>query len=396
MIRRYRPGVHWRGVLGEPSGPVAAADVGVAVLVSVADLATFWGLSTADPALQPGWTPLVLLLLASPLALRRRHPFAVFALVGCATAALAVLGWLVTLFALLAAVYALAAHATVVQRRVGAVGLVLGLLAVNVAVSDLQALPAESAMYATAWALGALSRTRSVYTAAVEERARVAEQARDDRARLAVATERTRIAHELHDVVAHSLSVIVVQAAAARSALPEHTDDAGTALAHVEGTARDSIARCAGCSVRCDRTKAPAPRAPHPGLQRIDELLDRFRATGLEVTLQVEGEPRPVSDVVSLSAYRVVQEALTNTLRHAGPDEAHVTLRWTSAELEVRVENAGPAPRTSRRQLRDHGSGLGLMGIRDRVTLLGGRMRAAPTPARGFLLDVHLPLRDAP
>ncbi len=220
----------------------------------------------------------------------------------------------------------------------------------------------------------------------VWNRRRRIERERDLAARDAVALERGRIARELHDVVAHSLSVMVVQAGAARATLRRDPDGADRALRSIEGAGRTGLAEMRRL-LSADGETAPA-LAPQPGLDQLEELLARMRATGLDVELVVEGDARAVDASIDLSAYRIVQEGLTNTMRHAG-DGAHarVLLRYGDDAIEVEVtdDGRGPAPGAD-------GSGRGLLGMRERVAFLGGEIRTAARPGGGFVVHARIPV----
>jgi signal transduction histidine kinase len=227
----------------------------------------------------------------------------------------------------------------------------------------------------------------------------LAEAARSRRAAIAEAAlraagdEQARIARELHDVLAHSVSVIVVQAAAADDVFDTRPDHARTALRSIEDAGRDALRELRRLLQRVrpdDGVEPAAPAAPQPGLDRVDELAASVRAAGLDVTVTRDAcEPMPAAGV-SLSAYRIVQEALTNTLRHARATKAEVHIRHHAGALEIDVVDDGRAtPATG------HTSGFGLVGMRERAAVLGGRVDAGPTAHGGFRVHAWLPL-DAP
>ncbi len=234
-----------------------------------------------------------------------------------------------------------------------------------------------------AFALGTAARTRRAHLRTLEQRAADLERERDQRAALATAAERARITRELHDVVAHGLSVMVVQAQGAAAALARHPERAAAALEHVIGTGRTSLAemrRLLGI-VRRD-----AGLVPQPGVGELPALVDRVRAAGTPVELRVDGQPEPLPPGVDLSAYRIVQEALTNVLKHAGSGaRATVRLDFRPDRLEIEVTDDGCAAPSSV----DGGSGL--RGIAERVGLFGGTLTAGPDPAGGFTVRATLP-----
>ena len=222
---------------------------------------------------------------------------------------------------------------------------------------------------------------------AFNRRARVARD-RDLAARQAVAEERARIARELHDVVAHHMSVIVVQAAAARAVADGDPSAAGEALSQIEESGRAGLTEMRRLLDILKLDERDEDRAPQPGLARLGELLDTVRASGLLVERVVQGTPRRLSPGVDLCAYRIVQEALTNTLKHAGDAHARVLLRFEPDVVEVEVVDDGRSaltPSTS-------GGGRGLIGMRERVQIFGGTLESGPRPDGGFLVRARLPI----
>jgi signal transduction histidine kinase len=228
-----------------------------------------------------------------------------------------------------------------------------------------------------AWALGEAARNRRV---AIEEGSR-----------RAVTEEQARIAREMHDVIAHSVSVIVVQAAAADDVFDARPDQARAALRSIETAGRDAMLELrrllAGVRSGPDSDAADAA----PGLERLDELAEPLRSAGLEVAVHRDGLPRSLPARVDLSAYRIVQEALTNTLRHAGATRADVTVRYTADMLEVDVLDDGRASASSARPPCD-GGGYGIAGMRERVAMLGGTLEAGAGPGGGYRVCARLPL----
>jgi signal transduction histidine kinase len=234
------------------------------------------------------------------------------------------------------------------------------------------------------WFAGRVVRSRNVLTAALRERTEELEREREERARLAVAEERARIARELHDVVAHTLGVVVVQAGAERLHLPKDSPAHAT-FASIESAGRaalEEMGRLLGM-LRTDQDSDAL--VPQPGLARLDDLLDHVRATGLDVELVVEGTPRTLGAGADVSAYRIVQEALTNTVRHSRSTHARVRLRWQSNALEIEVadDGVGPPPELSR-------TGHGLLGIKERVALFGGALVTGRSDLGGYLLVAQL------
>jgi signal transduction histidine kinase len=241
-----------------------------------------------------------------------------------------------------------------------------------------------------AWVLGDSMRYRRGYYAALEDRAARLEAERHAQAGIAAAAERARIARELHDVVAHHVSVMVVQADGARYALRADPGRAEAALDAISGTGRQALAEMRRLLGVLRASGDQAALAPVPGLGELRELLDQARAAGLEVSYTLTGNPRPLSEGAELAAYRVVQESLTNTRKHAGlAASACVTLRYEPAGLTVEITDdgiAGPAGDTG---------GHGLAGMRERIAMYGGTVQAGRLPGGGFAVTAHLPCPNA-
>ena len=224
---------------------------------------------------------------------------------------------------------------------------------------------------------------------AAELRASFAERERAAAARVAVAEERSAIARELHDIVAHAMSVMVLQVGAVRHRLPDSRTEDKQALGRVEQAGRTALAEMRRLLGAMRSNADGVALGPQPGLDRLDALLDDLRGAGLPVQLQLEGEALPLPRAIDLSAYRIVQEALTNTLKHAQASQADVTIRYEPhhLELEVRDDGAGTAP--------NGGPGHGLVGIRERVKIYGGHMTAGPATDGGFMLTARLPVENS-
>jgi signal transduction histidine kinase len=238
------------------------------------------------------------------------------------------------------------------------------------------------ALFAIAWLAGFALRERSAQAEAAEERADQAERER----RIAVAEERARIARELHDIVAHSVSVIVLQVGAVRHNLPDTRPEDREALMAVERTGRTALSEMRHLLGALRDEGEDVELAPQPGLAGLDALLEDFRRAGLPVRLQVEGEPVELPPTLDPSAYRIVQEGLTNTLKHARASRADVDLRYGARELRISVRDDGTGLGAS------DGLGHGLIGIRERVKIYGGEMSASAVDGGGFALTTSLPL----
>ena len=214
------------------------------------------------------------------------------------------------------------------------------------------------------------------------------EAARTAAAERAVAEERQRIARELHDVVAHSVSVMTVQAGAVRRLLHPDQERERLALEAIEATGREALTEMRRLVGLLRDQSATPDFAPQPSMRAIDVLLGTVRESGLPVDLVVEGNPAELPPGVDLAAYRVIQEALTNALKYAGPARACVTVRWKRGELELEVANDGTS------EPGGDGGGHGLVGLRERVSLVGGTIESGPKEGGGFVVTAHLPLGD--
>ena len=244
------------------------------------------------------------------------------------------------------------------------------------------------------WGIGRAVRSRRLYTAELEDRARRLERANDVEVRAAIAEERSRIARELHDVVAHHVSVMTVQAAGARRSLRRDVERTAVALEAIEEIGRSALAemrRVVGV-LRApdgdDRGAQPATLAPQPGLGDLDQLAEQMRDAGLPVDVTVDGEPGAVPVGVDLAAFRVIQEALTNTIKHAGPSTALVHVRYLPSEMHVEVSDDGRGVAAA---LEGRRPGHGLLGMRERVALYGGTLAAGPRRGGGYEVRAKIP-----
>ncbi|MFJ9774653.1 sensor histidine kinase [Kitasatospora sp. NPDC101157] len=254
-----------------------------------------------------------------------------------------------------------------------------------------------------AWALlpGALGdsiRNRRAHLAAIEERAERAERTREEEARRRVADERIRIARDLHDVVAHHIALANAQAGIAVHLMDSHPVQAREVLSHITDATGSALQELRATVGLLRRAEEPAPLEPAPGLDRLPELINTFERAGLPVRLTVEGESRPLSPGVDLTAFRIVQESLTNVAKHAHGANAEVTLSYSGSRVAVSVANGRPTtsghPRTALLPQAVPGeSGFGLVGMRERAGAVGGRLTADRRPDGGFLVTAELPLR---
>jgi signal transduction histidine kinase len=240
--------------------------------------------------------------------------------------------------------------------------------------------------FTVAWAAGFAIGTRTQQAEQLRERTAQLEREREEQARAAVAEERARIARELHDVVGHSVSVMTVQASAVRRLLHPDQEKEREALRVVEETGRQAMAemrRMVGVLRRPE--EAPA-LAPQPSLEHLDKLVEQVREAGLPVALHVEGEPKPLAPGIDLTAYRLVQEGLTNALKHAHASRADVTVRYLDGDVHLVVSDNG------RGAANGTGGGHGLVGMRERVSVYGGELDVGPGPNGGYVLHARLPV----
>lgn len=339
--------------------------------------------------------PLILqAALSLPLIWRRRAPLTVF----CALAAAAFVQWLIgvqslTDAALLVALYTVATRSPWQHTLMAGVVLEVGIVLASArwAAPDGRFLGSSVLLTAIAAAValtGVNTRIRRAYLASLEDRAVRLEHERDQRARLAVADERARIAREVHDVVTHNLSVMVALADGAVFAQHRSPGKATAAMRQISGTGRQALTdmrRSLGV-LRAD--EPDALRHPMPGIAQLETLVDRMRAAGLPARLDLEGDPAPVSAAAQLTVYRLVQEALTNTLKHTpSGTRAEVRVRCTPQAVTVEVTDDG---RTT--QAAGPPSGHGVPGMRERAAVYGGPLEAGPLPGGGWRVSARLDL----
>jgi signal transduction histidine kinase len=350
---------------------------------------------------RPGVRVVMLLIIAAmavPVVFRRKYPVHGFAIAAVAGALqLIVFPQPVgSDLAILLLLYTLAAYR---PRRVSAAGLAVCLIGAVTAVGVwapngvgavdriLLATVLFSGTALVAWVLGDSMRYRRAYLTALEDRAARLERERDAQAQIAAAAERARIARELHDVIAHNVSVMVVQADGAGYALRRDPERAGQALTAISRTGRQALAemrRLLGV-LRSDDQQADL--SPQPGLEQLRELLDQAREAGMSVSFTLEGPVRPLPEGAELAAYRVVQESLTNTRKHGGlAATAAVTLRYEPGGLLLQVTDDGLGAAAAA-----DGPGHGLTGMRERVEMYGGTVRAGPLPNGGYQVTARLP-----
>lgn len=345
---------------------------------------------------------LCLLVATVPLAWRRRAPLHVAVAVSAALLAGGLLfpdhqasfqGFLASIVAL----YSVSAYAEGNDRILGAAAVAASLAGYQLADvlrgNDIGEMPGIWLPYLVAFALGRARGWQLGESRQLRHRAAELERERDEKARLAVAEERARIARELHDIVAHSLSIVVVQTAAVRRRLREERPREAETLDGVEATARQALQemrRLLGIL----RTEEDSPAlAPQPGMAEVDRLVTQMRAAGLDVDLCVNGNPRPIPPGVDLVAYRIVQESLVNVLKHAGAVQASVVASYDDSSLALAITNTGlRAGDAATASASAGGPGHGLIGMRERVALYGGSFESGRAGDGGFTVRARLPL----
>jgi signal transduction histidine kinase len=374
MVRTPRLASRWR----TPPGLDILLALGLAALVQL----EIWGSDVTVPKLIA--VP-VGLLMTLPLAWRRRAPLAVVAVVMAALAAQTLLDNSeqppqTPFLALVVAVYSVAAY-TERPRALfgGAISLAVILL------SEPDDFIVAGPLYTGVWLAGRLFRDRQRLAAALQSRTEALEREQKETARLAIAEERARIARELHDVVAHSVSVMVVQAGAERLALDQAQESTRETLISIEKTGRQALAEMRRLLGMLRKDDAELALAPLPSLDHLDSLVAHVREAGLPVELHVEGSRKTLPAGVDISAYRIVQEALTNALRHAGPARARVVVRYGEGEVELEVSDDG------RGSQQTNANGHGLVGMRERVSLYGGELNSGLREEGGYAVRARLP-----
>ncbi len=376
----------------------------VIFVVNVGGMLSAHRMGVDDPP--PGWAWVVAAIACAALLFRRAHPWPVLFVTTAGYLALQAFSHDIPPL-ILAVVTALVTITLAGQR--GAAIIAAGVITV-LALAIGTILDAEywshprpvavAAICALAIALADAVRNRRAYVAAVEERARRAEESREEDARRRVADERLRIARELHDVLAHHIAVINVQAGVAGHLLDRKPEQAREALDHVREAARSVLSEMqAVVSVLREPGTAgdePAPQEPAPSLATVGELLDGFRSTGLTIDVVVSGAPVTLAGAVDLVAFRVIQESLTNVRKHAGKADVVVRFDHRPGSLELTVTDTGTGPNSERAGQRvGTTGGFGLLGMRERVGSVGGDFTAGPTGAGGFRVAVTLPVEPS-
>jgi signal transduction histidine kinase len=377
------------------SHPTAADSIAAAILLAVA-IACIWVGNIAKYRDPDVWAVLLTIATVGPVAWRRRWPGLVLVFSATAIVIYHIADYPtgIIVAAILLAIYTCARHR---RRRtdlwpaavwVGELGL-LGLVAPDR--NNPGNLAGILGISTVAWLVGDAVRSRSLERVRLVERAERAEREREANACQAVADERARIARELHDVVAHALGVIIMQAAGAGRKRDFDMDRARTALANIEATGRQAFGemrRLVG--VLRDEDDDPE-LAPQPTIDDISSLVRRLSEAGHAITLTITGNSDELPSGAGLSAYRIVQEALTNSLKHATGAAAHVTLAWSPVGLEIDVTNDAPVDGSRVNGEEAEGGGHGLIGMRERALLFGGRFTAGSRPEGGFRVHASVP-----
>jgi signal transduction histidine kinase len=380
-----------RGLFGivPPGRPT---DLAVAGLVLVVQVGLTIGASRGQSGRQPLDLLAFLLLAAGPVALLWRWRSPAWVLVG-------VMASNVLYFALgypygpawLALIVAFWTAVTGGARRAAWATAFVGLATYFTLAALLDRVPPATAASIAAhlgWLLLVLAIAE--VSLAARQRRQAAERTRAEEARRRAGEERMRIARELHDVLAHNISLINVQAGVALHLMDEQPGQSRTALAAIKQASNDALGELRSVlDVLRQGDEAP-PRAPASGLAQLDSLVAGAGATGLDVRTRVEGTPRPVPAGTDLAAFRIVQESLTNVTRHAGPASATVLVRYGTDDLTVRVDDDGRGPEAAA----GPGTGNGIRGMRERVAALGGELTAGPRPGGGFRIQARLPLDE--
>jgi signal transduction histidine kinase len=361
-------------------------------------------IALAPPALRPEVVPVALLnsaLCVIPVALRRRAPWLA---VGLSVAGLlipATLSYtpLTQAAGFLIVTYSVAARLPARRAVLAWLALWLPVFAINLGIRQAAAAAGLTAGFLALYNLllslvaffaGRTVHARRTSTRALEERALAAEANQRALAEQAVADERRRIARELHDVVAHHVSVMGVLATGARRVLPRRPEAADEVLGTIEDTSRTTLRELRRLlDVLRTEAEPAADLTPQPDLAGIGVLVEQVRDAGLPVVLRVDGEPRGLDPGVALTVYRIAQEALTNALKHAGPATAEVRLRFGVYWLTVEVNDTGRGPAPGRTAV-----GHGLVGMRERVTLYGGMLRTGPRPGGGYRVYAKIPVEQ--
>jgi signal transduction histidine kinase len=368
-----------------------AADTALALALTLTAQVEVW--LTGSVSADRGVVAAVALVITAAIAWRKRAPVWAAAVVAVAygvqdLSAGYLDGAISVNVAVVAALYSVAAYEET-PRALGGGAMILAAAWLGVAEhsdSTVGDYFFSAAVLGAAWAFGAVMRARRHHALRLEDRASVLERERDEKALVAAEEERARIARELHDVVAHSVGVIVVQAGAERMALGPEAERTRDVLSAIERTGREALAEMRRLLGMLRKDDDGLALTPQPSLSRVDALVRQMAEAGLPVDVEVEGDPVPLAPGIDLSAYRIVQEALTNALKHAGPGRARVVITYRRDEIELEVSDDGGGP-----ALAAAPGGHGLVGMRERVALYGGELESGLGSAGGFVVRARLP-----
>jgi signal transduction histidine kinase len=386
LMRRGQGAIQW---LSRKAG---AADIALAVTLTATAQVEIW--LTGSVSADRGVVAPVAVVITAALAWRRRAPLWAAAAVAVAysvqdLAAGYLDGAISVNVAVVVVLYSVAAYEETPRALAGG-ALILAAAWLGVAQHDDSTVGDyifSGAVLGGAWAFGAAMRARRRHAIQLENRASVLERERDNNARVAAEEERARIARELHDVVAHSVGVIVVQAGAERMALGSEAERTRDVLQAIETAGREALVEMRRLLGMLRKDDAELALAPQPSLSRLDALIRQMGEAGLPVDLEIEGDPVSLPPGVDLSAYRIVQEALTNALKHGGPTVARVAITYAGNEIELEVSDDGNGP-----ALAATAAGHGLVGMRERVALYGGELESGRGSTGGFVVRARLPL----
>jgi signal transduction histidine kinase len=398
--RRYRRHVRTRHLVSARASGLSQSrlDVFLAAAVTVGLVAYTWANEEASGASAAGTA--LAAVMGAGIWWRRRAPVAAGVTIAGGAGLYELLverAGVVLLAPGLLAFYSIGAYAPLPRAALG-LALVysltfLGDVGENRSLSDwLENVVFAGLVAGSVWAGGVAVRISRDRAAQLADLAAQLEREREEKALLAVAAERARIARELHDVVAHAISVIAVQAGSGRHTLKNDPEGSNEAFRAIESTSRQALVEMRRLLGLLREHNEPATAAPLPGIDSHAQLIEQARDAGLSVSLDVEGEPRPLPAGIDLAAYRILQEALTNVRKHAPGGRAAVRLRYGDRDLEIEVRDHGAPAGTSGSSV--EGGGHGLIGMRERVALYRGELHSGPLPDGGFRVHARLPLNE--
>ncbi len=391
----YRPAMRLRSPIHGRTENVG--DWLLAAVLAVSAQYEVW--AATGPVAQRAGGAVFLLAATVPLAWRRSAPLVVVVTISAALLAGGLLfdgyqasfqGFLASIVAL----YTVAAYGERRERITGAAAVAVSLAGFQLAEllrgNDVAEMPGIWLPYLIAFALGRVRGWQLGESKDLRRRAEQLERERDEKARLAVAEERARIARELHDIIAHAISVMIVQARVGRRRLDGETAPPRESFDTIEDTGRQALSEMRRLVGLLRSQEQQAALDAHPGLAQLDQLVAQISAAGLPVELSLKGEPRELPPGIDLSSYRIVQEALTNALKHAGPATAQVIISYRDDEIDIKVTDTGAGSGDG------GGGGHGLAGMHERVSLYGGQIEAGHQPGAGFTVRARLPLHWGP